>query len=426
MIISRNENNCEVNLKPLSKLEQFFLDKGHAKGTQGHYRACVNLYEKLNGLSLDELIIEAEKEEDEKIPWKRRTLKKRLMDFRNYIYSNLLEKTCKTYFGDIKTIYRHFEVEVHPLPSMNSKQINKSYEKDFEDLLTMDEIVAAYYAASQVFQDIIVLGVSTGLAKADMLKLTVDDWIEFNKDNTQSQTLEGKLIELVNSKDVFVCIKGERQKTKSKYTTFASPEASEHINQHLLNRYYSIPIKYKEMEEKIEKETNLQKKEKLIAKLEKMPQKLEGHHKLFEISNNHLDYQQREINKKLGLGKVGTYSKFRCHQLRSFHASTLLNLGFTESEVDALQGRKKDMTHRAYLIESKDKLFKKYYDHVDNLMLFKSIHSIDEEAYEKLENENKYFKNEIKKNNVKLNEQEKKIEKILSIQAELEELLDNN
>ena len=157
-----------------------------------------------------------------------------------------------------------------------------------------------------------------------------------------------------------------------------------------------------------------------------MPEKLELDHKLFDISQSHLNYSVRKINKKLGLGKVGKYSKFRCHQLRSFHASTLLNCkenAFTESEIDALQGRKKDMTHRAYLIESKEKLFEKYYAHVDELMLFKSIHTIDEEAYHKLEKENGFYKNEIVKNEIKMEEQQKQIDEIQQIMGHLETLV---
>ena len=134
----------------------------------------------------------------------------------------------------------------------------------------------------------------------------------------------------------------------------------------------------------------------------------------------------RKINNKLKLGKVGYSTKFRCHQLRAFQASTLVNLEdnpFTIDEVDALQGRKKDRTHRAYFTESKSKLFKKYYDNVDSLMFFKSIHGVDEETFEKVIAENSVYKKEIVKNEQKLEAQEKTINQIISNQKELEALL---
>ena len=56
-------------------------------------------------------------------------------------------------------------------------------------------------------------------------------------------------------------------------------------------------------------------------------------------------------------------------------------------------------------------------------MLFKSIHKIDSEAFDKLEKENRFYKKELVKNESKLEEQQKTIEKIISNQRELEALL---
>lgn len=423
MIQSKNE---VIQQTEITLLERFFKEREHSSGTQSHYRSAVRLYEELNHMSLDELIQEAEREEEEGKRWKKRKLKERLMAYRSYVYGTKLEKTANTYFGDIKTIYRHFEIELHKLPSLLTKQINKSYEKDFDDLLTVSELRDAYYIASNVIKEIILFGSTSGLSKSDMLKLTVDDWFLFCSDyiTTKSTDIEDILLNLKEVDVLIPTIKGERMKTKTRYLTFCSPEASEHIVADLLGRYYEIPVEYDEMKLKIKFEKNPKKKKKLLKRLNEMPKKLERHHKLFDISESHLNYMIRKINNKLGLGKVGKYTKFRCHQLRSFQASTLLNCdAFTESEIDALQGRKKDATHRAYLIEGKEKLFKKYYAHVDELMLFKSIHRIDEEEFEKLEKENNFYKKEIVKNEKKLEEQEKKIEKILQIQSELESIV---
>ncbi len=423
MIQVENEIVQDVNL-PL--LERFFIERGSSIGTQRHYRASVRLYEQINHMTLDELLTEAEAEEEDGIRWKNRKLKERLMNFRGYVYGNFLEKTANTYFGDIRTIYRHFEVELHKLPSLLSKQVNKSYEKDYDDLLTKDEIKDAYLIAPNVVKAIILFGISSGLSKSDILKLTVNDWISFCDEYITTKNLKDQLEELKDVKELIPCIKGERMKTTTKYVTFCSPEASEHILAHLLTRYYEIPLEYEDMKQKIKQEKDLDKKKALVKKFNKMPQQLERSHKLFDISYSHLNYTVRKINTQLDLGFVGKYTKFRMHQLRSFQASTLLNCkenAFTESEIDALQGRKKDMTHRAYLIESRDKLFKKYYDHVDELMLFKSIHTVDEEAYNELEKENRYYKKEIVKNEVKFEEQQKKIDEILKIQEELETLV---
>ena len=390
----------------MNKLETFCNDKQLSKSTIGLYSACVQLYEKLNNSTLDNLIEEADYEEEEKIRWKRRKLKTRLLEFRKYLFENLSEGTANRYLSCIKTIYRHFEIELQDLPSFASRQIDRTYQKTFEDILTKQELKDAYYEANNVCKCIILFASSSGLSKVDMLNLTVGDFILACDDFLSSGELISQLYELKSEKELIPCFEGERQKTGSRYTTFCSPEASEHIVQYLIGRDAQIKEAYNNADD-----------------TEELSDCLQYDDKLFDISYAHLSYVFRKINNKLDLGQVGKYTKFRCHQLRAYQASTLLNNDMTESEVDSLQGRRKDKTHRAYFVESKSKLFNKYYACVDNLMLFKSIHAIDEEAFEKVKAENNFFKKEIVKNERKMEEQQEAIEKIMSNQKELEALL---
>lgn len=379
-------------------LEQFISEKGFAQTTASLYIACAKLYEEVNdGLSLDFLINEADGEEEKGIRWKHRTLKKRLIAFRRFLFENKAQGTANRYLGCIKTIYRHFEIELQPLPSFNSKQIDKTYQMDFEDLLTKEQLIDAYYEANNVVKALITFAISSGLSKVDMLNLTVGDFIKAC--DCKNDNLIANLQEIKASHHLIPCFKGERQKTGVKYTTFCSPEAVEHIVQYLIGR---------------------------DAKLQEDGSNLKCSDRLFEVSANHLSYTFKKINNKLSFGQVGKFSRFRCHALRKYQASTLLNceeITWTIEEIDTLQGRLQDMTHRAYFHQSKDKLYEKYCACVDELMLFKSIHGIDEEAYEKLKTENNFYKKEIIKNENKLEEQQETINKILENQRELEALL---
>ena len=68
-----------------------------------------------------------------------------------------------------------------------------------------------------------------------------------------------------------------------------------------------------------------------------------------------------KINDELKLGRVGNYSRIRCHMLRKYHASNLLNnTSFTIDEIDALQGRSKNIIHRSYFFNDEEKLKEKY------------------------------------------------------------------
>ena len=382
-------------------LNKFFKEKGLSESTKAHYKAAVKIYQELTGKTLTELLEEAEIEEEKRIRWKHRSVKTYLIDFRNYLYENKSEGTVIQYLSDIKAIYKHYEIELQDLPTYNSKQIDKTYEKKFEDVLTKDELVQVYYSCNNVCKCIVLFAMSSGISKKDLLNLKVSNFINACAEFITEKELRDQLKEL-KSQTVIPCFIGKRAKTKTSYTTFCSPEASEHIIHYLLDRDASIRQEYDEAEDK-----------------EGLPTKLELDDDLFKISYSRLYRIFREINYALGLGKVGKATKFRCHQLRTFHASTLLNCkcsNFSEQEIDALQGRKKSQTRRAYLIDSKTKLYDKYIACVDELMLFKSIHEVDKDEYHRIENENRELKS-------MMDEQSKEIEKIKELQAKLEEMV---
>ena len=382
-----------------TKLKEFFEDRSSSKSTQSHYTAATKLYEHLNKKTLTELLVEADLQEEERIRWKHRLVRERLIEFRNYLYSNKSEGTAKLYLNDIKTIYRHYEIELQSLPTFKSNQIDKTYEMDFEDLVTKAELIDAYYEANNVTKCIILFALSSGYSKIDLLNLSVGDFIKACNKYIKTNGLTNQLNELKSQSEIIPTFKGFRQKTNKKFITFCSPEASEHIIQYLLGRN---------------------------AQLESEDSELTCEDKLFDISQSHLNYTFRRINNKLGLGLVGKYTKFRCHVLRKYQASTLLNLEniqWTIDEIDALQGRSKDKTHRAYFHDDSEKLWKKYYNSVDELMLFQAIHGIDEKAFEKLERENSFYKKEIVRNEEKLEAQQETINQILNNQRELEKLL---
>lgn len=393
-------------------LQQFFTERGSASSTQDHYIAAVKHYCYLNKMTLKELIQEADDEEENAVRWKHRKLRERLIEFRTYLFDNKSEGTAKLYFNDIKTIYRHFEIEFQSLPRFNSHQINKTYEMSYEDIITREELIDAYYEATNVCKCIITFLMSSGFSKIDMLNLTVYDFMVACKDNYRSDVLLEQLKELKEVDCLIPTFRDDRQKTSKKFTTFCSPEAAEHIIQYLIGRDAKIKMRYEEADE---------------DEQEDLPSELDICDNLFDISPSHLAYAFRIINSKLNFGLAGDHTRFRCHMMRKFQATALLNcqeIDWTVQEIDTLQGRSQDKTHRAYFHNDVEKLKEKYIASVDNLMLFKSIHQIDEEAFEKVKAENNFFKKEIVKNERKLEEQQNTIDKIIANQRELEALLD--
>lgn len=378
----------------MKKIEQFFIEKNHSKSTKAHYICAVKLYEEIAGQSIDNLITEADNEEEAGIRWKNRKIKKYLIDFRNYLYSCKSEGTTKQYMSDIKTIYRHFEIELHDLPTFRSKQIDKTYEMTYQDVLTKDELIDAFHEANNVVKCIILFTSSSGLSKVDLLNLTVGDFIEAC--NVKNDELLEQLYNIKSQKDLIPCFIGERQKTSKRYVTFCSPEACNFIVQYLIGRDATIRGEH--------------------AAGKGAYSSLQYDDKLFDISESHLSYSLKKINNKLDLGFVGKHRKFKCHAMRKFHATTLLNIrdnAFSVNEIDTLQGRSMDMTHRAYFHNDKDSLLQKYREHVDELMLFNGV---SKDEYDRV----------VKDNNIKqqkLEDQKRTINEIIKNQRELEAML---
>ena len=91
-------------------------------------------YTEFCGMSLTELLEEAEAEEDAGIKWKKRKLKRRLLTFRQYLLDNFSLNTVKAMFTPILVIYRHYEIELFELPQINKKAANTTAPIQFETI----------------------------------------------------------------------------------------------------------------------------------------------------------------------------------------------------------------------------------------------------------------------------------------------------
>lgn len=297
-----------------------------AKTRQGYLNA-INVYVSLNNKSFNDLLNEAEKEEESGIRWKKRILKQRLINFRTYLYEKYLVSTAKVYFQRIISLYNHFEIEIHKLPPVSTKSGNVPKPITFEDLPTKEIIRNAVEIANPIMKAIILFMSSSGCARRETLNFTIQDFIDATQEYHNKNNIKDVLNVLKVKEDLVPIFRVRRQKTNKFYFTFCSPEASKQIIEYLLTQ-----------------------------------ENLKNTDKLFDINLYYLNKYFMEINDKLNLGKVGTYNKFRSHMLRKFHASSLYNAknGLSLEEIDALQGRKKDNTHSSYFMEDPKTLKRKY------------------------------------------------------------------
>ena len=359
-----------------SIIEYYAESRNLQSETQRNYTIYLRHYTEYFQMSLKELLDEAEEEEEQGIRWKHRTLKKRLIEYRTHLYNTYAPSTAKSRFNKIQAFYRHFDIEIHPLPKFNVKNLEKLPPTKYTSLPDKEVIRAAVDIATPVMKAIILFMSSSGCGRAETLSLSVADYIEATKEYHQGGEIQ-EIIETVDKiDDVVPTFDVLRRKTNKYYVTFCSPEAVHAINTHLLNRNTLTPDS-----------------------------------KLFQIHKDYFIEAFENINNKLGLGKVGHYIRFRSHMLRKYHASALMNDGMSRDIVNDLQGRTKPQTENSYFFNDTDSLREAYVSHLPALMIGKEIEKITVKSKEfrQLESELKEKTEEV----VSVNERISNIEKIL-------------
>ena len=354
-----------MNTEDKKILEDLTQTRNIAKNTQLNYIQTIKNYTESQGLTLKQLLDEAENEEDEGIRLKNRTLKKRLITFRNYMLNEkgFSKSTLEKQIGVIKTIYYHYEIDIPKLPKFNERQIREYDPIYYDDLPTKELIQEAIKLSSPLMKSIILFIVSSGCAKAETLSFTIQDFITATKDYHNSTNIYDVIDELKGKNNVVPIFKLRRRKMNKYYYTFCSPEAVDAI----------------------------------IYYLESRTDKLTDDKKLFKIESSYFNTTFSELNRQLGGHKKGAYGIIRSHMLRKFHASNLA-LGenrLTHEEIDSLQGRTKKKVHESYFFDDPNELRKKYIANMDKVLIFSETVTIDSPEVAAIKKRNDELENNI-------------------------------
>ena len=345
-----------MNMKSDAELLEY-LQKTRNIGdnTLASYKTYIKEYSKVNhNMFMVNLIKEAEQEEDEGIRWKHRKIKQRLMQYRAYLYDTHAYSTAKSRFGKILTVYRHFDIEIHKLPPINTRNDTTEH-ISFKDLPDKEIINEAINISNPLMKAIILFISSSGCARAETLSLTVNDFIQATSEYHNDTNIYAVLNQLKDRNDIIPMFKLKRVKTNKYYFTFCSPEASSSICNYLLS----------------------------------LNKKIRPDDPLFQISGQQFILSFKRINEKLNLGKVGKNNRFRSHMLRKFHSSMLFDDGLSEEIIDSLQGRGKDSTHRSYFMDNPLRLRERYIEHMNAITINLDVNSVDFKSpeYIKMEQE---------------------------------------
>lgn len=357
-----------MNMNNNTIIDEFAKARRLKKGTIEQYQIALNFYSKFQQKPLSELLEEADNEEEQGIRWKKRKLKQRLINYRNYLYEHHVKSTADLKFALIKTFYKHYEIEIHDLPALNKKNIKLSEPLKFKDLPDKELIKKALKIANPLMRAIILFMSSSGCARAETLSLTVQDYLDATREYHNSNDIV-EAVKIMHDKDIVPTFYLKRIKTNKYYYTFCSPEANQEIINYLLLREDLNNDRLDEIQ-------------------------------LFKCNTAYFERHFAKINNTLDLGKIGAHNKFKSHILRKFHATNLYNDKMSLEEIDALQGRSKEATHSSYFTEDPNKLREKYISHLDCLTINLDVNNMDIKSPEYVELEQKYNEKESQFNNM--------------------------
>jgi integrase len=316
-------------------------------------------------MSIENLIKEADVEEEQRIREKDRTIRRRLEEYRNYkIEDGSSRRTIRKYFALVKTFYRHHEIVIPYIPEV---QLKKDYHEKYDDIPKINHIKTAVESTDELMEKSIILFMcSSGTARNETINLTVGDFFKacakYISLELSDENVEDILKELALKNNIIPLFELVRIKTDYHYYTCCSDEASEMI------------IKYL----------------KTIKRL-----KLDS--KLFDINRNRFNKFFMRINRDNNWGQVGYYGFFRSHALRKFHATVIED----KSLADALQGRRRDSITESYYKLNPERIKERYIEVLPKLRI----------SQKPVEINNDYYK--LKKDNEILNERINKLEELI-------------
>lgn len=341
-------------------IEDFCNVRNIKAGTRKGYEIALATFCKWSGKwDLQKVIDRCLKEEDDRVPNRKKWLKKTLMDYRAWLFNpdehpELTSSNTKTtYYSKFCTFLRHFEITIPDLPPI---KYEKEYQVTYFDLPTRDHIRMACEAVDLPLKAIILFMSSSGTAKAETLSLTVKHFLEGCRDylSCEVSDIKGCLDELAGRRDIVPVIYLRRIKTDKYYYACCSPEASYAIVQMLRTKIAS--------------------------------RKLTLDTKLFEFSPSGLLTKFQDINDLFGWGRVGEkYRFFRSHALRKFFAS---NIGLSAEFVDMFEGRSKNKVHETYIKQNPKKMKELYMSVMQNVMVYNENMNAFEELNIALEETN--------------------------------------
>lgn len=315
--------------------QEFCENRDLAEKTKQKYQLALSKYVNLIGMSLESLLEEAEDEEENGIRLRKRKIKKYLLRYKQHLDKlDLSESYKRNLIMCVRTFYNENGIEI---PRTFRKKSRKDKKKTvfFEQLPTMEDVKHILKYANSTFRAIILLGVSSGMSRAEICSLTFKDFFDaFNLD-PYPETLQELIDRLDQVEDFIPLWQIQRIKTGTSFFTFNSPEASYSIKDYLTD--LNLRISKTKETEKIKNEFIFEPEAKLFRNSYLKPMTI---YNVTRVYN--------KLNEEAGFEKVDGKAFIRPHSLRKLFASTLEKYKMPHLMIRWIMGHTIDQTTNSY------------------------------------------------------------------------------
>jgi integrase len=361
--------------KDLHRIDIWVLKKDLEDSTLKTYLACLKKYCTIMGSSPNELIEEADLEEENAIKLRDRKINLKLFKFKKQLQKNgISESTMSLHLFAIKSFYDALDIQI---PKFKTPKGDISLEKNFGKLISKKELNILVNVAPPREKALIYLMALSGMAQAEARKLTIKKFLDsagevINKElNSISDLFEAEN----ELSEEIITLHVVRKKVNYRYITFIPPEATYQIILYLKERMYG--------------------RNKRI-RINKCDSALFVKNNGEPIDRDVIVTNFRRIGLQAGFKKEdGAYSFWRAHSLRKYFISTIMNKIGDKVMADFLAGHKISNVDRAYWYMDPKDLKNRYlkalpYLSIDQVKV-KDIKSDDFKRIEELEKYQEYM-----------------------------------
>lgn len=348
------------------RIDLWILKKDLEKSSRKTYLFSLRNFCKVVNKSPNELIFEADAEEEQGIKLRDRKINHYFLKYKNHLQSEgKSESTIKLYMYAVKSFYDGMDIQI---PKFKIPRGDISLEKNYGKLITKKEIQALINVAAARERALIYLMALSGMAQAEARSISLRKFMEVAGDsvNQEIDSIE-KLFELEKELEKeIITITIIRKKVNYRYITFIPPEATLQIISYLKERMYgrNQKIRIKDYEDA------------LFVKTDGKP-----------IDRDCIVTNFRRIGLEAGFKKKkGAYSFWRAHGLRKYFISTIMNKLGDKVLADFLAGHKISDVDRAYWYMDPEDLKKRYLKALPYLSIDQvKIKTIGDENYKMVE-----------------------------------------